>query len=228
MIATALLMMVVNGDPPRDGCSIEGKVELQVDGRAVPPMNRVVVYLEDVVERPPERREVPLRQIGRQFDRPIIVLARHDKLVVSNKDNEPHDVFAREFVNRFSPKADSRNAVTDQPSFPVAGHTRLQCNIHGWMRTDVLVLKGRTYDHVDNDDGRFRITGVAPGKHTLVAWEPNGGEVRREVDCGSPPLAITLQAKPEPRLVKADDRPYAGEYATDNGPRIDRFRVEKK
>jgi plastocyanin len=51
----------------------------------------------------------------------------------------------------------------------------VKCNQHPWMKAYFGVMK-HPFFAVSAEDGSFKITGVPPGKYTVVAWhEPSGG-----------------------------------------------------
>lgn len=51
----------------------------------------------------------------------------------------------------------------------------VKCNQHPWMKSYVGVMK-HPFFAVSAEDGSFKITGVPPGKYTVVAWhEASGG-----------------------------------------------------
>ena len=217
MLACAMsLAVVLNGDPPPpdDGCVIEGTVIFTRDGQPTSPKGRVVVYLDQRDETPLMPAE--LKQVNMDFDRYVMVVRQHTKVIVRNEDKQPHNVFSRAtsgLVNDFRPKRLSKGDVTDEPVLTAEGHSRIQCDIHGWMRTDVLVVRGRAYDTVVNDEGRFHIPHARRGeKHLLTAWEPNGGTSKPiRVKCGDTPT-VKLSGKPRPTLVHYDGSPYEGPY----------------
>ncbi len=225
MIAHALsLALVLNGDPPppETGCVIEGTVKFTRAGEPMSPKGRVVVYLDQRDD--PPRMPVELKQVNMDFDRHVMVVQRRTKVIVRNEDKQPHNIFAKanaEFVNHIPPSPLSKGEVTDQPVLHVEGHTRIQCDIHGWMRSDVLVVKGRAYDLVVNDEGRFHIPHVKPDeKHKLFAWEPNGAKSEPiTVKCGDTPT-VKLDGKPPPTLTHYAGEPYEGPY-NDPPPWVD-------
>ncbi|MEX2048860.1 MAG: carboxypeptidase regulatory-like domain-containing protein [Gemmatimonadota bacterium] len=96
-----------------------------------------------------------------------------------NADPFFHNVFSYASSVRFDlgryPEGDSREVRLDRP-----GIVRVFCEVHEFMRAVILVTDD-PYHAVVGDDGTFRMTGVPPGRHTLVAYHPDTGRVERPV-----------------------------------------------
>jgi hypothetical protein len=56
------------------------------------------------------------------------------------------------------------------------GEFDIYCDIHKDMRSKVKVVPTRYFTRVV--DGKFTLTGIAPGAYTLVAWAPDSRESR--------------------------------------------------
>ncbi len=53
--------------------------------------------------------------------------------------------------------------------FDVAGLVTLRCDIHDHMRALILVLDTPHFV-VTDEDGRFELRGIPPGRYVLKAW----------------------------------------------------------
>lgn len=86
-----------------------------------------------------------------------------------NDDPFFHNVFSYSAAARFDlgryPQRESKSVT-----FTEAGYVKVFCEIHDWMRSAVLVVENPFYALVD-DDGRFSIDGIPPGRHTLVVTD---------------------------------------------------------
>lgn len=51
------------------------------------------------------------------------------------------------------------------------------CDIHPWMRANLLVLE-HPYGAVSNNVGHFEITGIPPGEYELKIWQESAGYLR--------------------------------------------------
>lgn len=75
-----------------------------------------------------------------------------------------------------------------------AGTVRLTCDTHPWMRGFVVVTDSRAA--VSAADGRFELTAVPPGTHTLHIWHEQLKPATEKVTVGpggSAEVTITLQ-----------------------------------
>ena len=72
----------------------------------------------------------------------------------------------------------------------------VKCNIHPWMHGYMVVVKG-PYGVSDNN-GDFKLSGLAPGNYTLTAWQETYGTQTQKVTvaAGKPATAnFTFKAK---------------------------------
>jgi plastocyanin len=96
-----------------------------------------------------------------------------------NADPFFHNVFSYASNARFDlgryPEGDSRDVRLDRP-----GIVRVFCEVHEFMRAVILVTDD-PYHAVVGEDGAFRMTGVPPGRHTLVAYHPDTGRLEHAV-----------------------------------------------
>ena len=129
-------------------------------------------------EVPPEA--VLLDQKGQKFLPRILAVVVGQAVEFRNSDNVFHNVFSYSPPKRFDlgryPRGKSKRLT-----FQKSGLVQVFCDIHSDMRSDIVVVPSRRYAYVDAA-GRFRIGGVAPGKHTLALWLPRRGLETREVE----------------------------------------------
>jgi len=96
-----------------------------------------------------------------------------------NRDPFFHNVFSYSPSARFDlgryPRGESKSVTFDEP-----GVVKIYCEVHDFMRSAVVVVENPFHARPDGD-GRFRISGVPAGRHTLVAWHADRGTVEREV-----------------------------------------------
>ena len=161
-------------------CAVTGLVQLTREGAPLDPENGVVIYLAgNIPGTHPDPKPYTINQEGHQFVPAIQVVVQRSTIEFTNKDKDSHSVFSHSHGNFFELPV-SMGGVTGKWTFLSPGHARIQCDIHEWMRADVLVVPNRFFTLVGKG-GRFRLGGLAPGDHTLVAWEPNGNKVEFEV-----------------------------------------------
>ena len=92
------------------------------------------------------------------------------KVEFPNFDNTFHNIFSfsppkRFDLGRYRPdEKPVPSQVFDRP-----GLVTLRCDIHEHMRGLILVLETPHFV-ISDTDGRFRLTNLPPGCHTLKAW----------------------------------------------------------
>jgi plastocyanin len=150
------------------------------------------VYLE---ERGASRgRTAQIRQEGRHFDPPVLVVPVGSRVTFPNADIVFHNVFSR------SPAAvfDLGTIKGGQTGPPVTlsrpGHIEIFCNIHPTMRADILVVPGERYTRVQ-PDGSFTLPAVPSGNRKLVLWGPQLKPSSRMVE-GRPGVSVSFSAEP--------------------------------
>jgi plastocyanin len=97
-----------------------------------------------------------------------------------NADPFYHNVFSYAGNARFDlgryPEGELRQVTFDEP-----GIAHVYCEVHETMRA-VVVVTAHGVHAVVRDDGSFRLEGVPPGRHTLVAHHPDLGSLEQVVD----------------------------------------------
>jgi hypothetical protein len=165
---------------------IEGRVELPKT-RSTPVMNKryeivttggvvapnppvAVVYLEGsfpLLPSPPLQQVV---QTNFTFVPALLPVQVGTRVEFPNLDNTFHNIFSYSPAKRFDLgryRPDERpvpSQVFDKP-----GLITLRCDIHEHMRGLILVLETPHFT-ISDPDGRFRLTNLPPGRHTLKAW----------------------------------------------------------
>lgn len=96
-----------------------------------------------------------------------------------NADPFFHNVYSYSPGARFDlgryPEGESRQVTFSRP-----GVARVFCEIHEFMRAVVLVTD-HPFHSVVAEDGSFRLDGVPPGEHTLVAYHPDLGTLEQRL-----------------------------------------------
>jgi plastocyanin len=174
------------------------------------------VYLQPVKlpRYPGHGKKVQIHQKDKQFTPHVVVVATGTTVEFPNDDNETHNVFS---PNGPPTQFDlGRKEKGEKPSreFDDAGEVELFCDIHQEMWAKVKVVD--TPYIVDAHDGKFTITGVAPGAYKVIAWAPSSAEVvspdkQITVTAGQTVTAkeIHLQlSPPQTTHVRKDGKPY--------------------
>ena len=133
-----------------------------------PPL--AVVYLEGPRAKP---AQLPMKQVTQKemnFIPTLLPVQTGTTVEFPNEDDTYHNIFSYSPAKRFDLgryRPDERpipSVVFDKP-----GLVTLRCDIHEHMRGLVLVLDTPHFTTTDAD-GRFRLSGLPPGKYTLKAW----------------------------------------------------------
>jgi plastocyanin len=141
--------------------------------------NHVVVYLEG--DSLPSRPVVAfLEQRGRQFEVDLLVVPVGSTVSFPNRDAIFHNVFSLSRARAFDlgnyPKDETRNVRFLAPGLVLVG-----CHLHPNMGAAIMVTPNRWGVRVE-PSGHFRLTGIPPGRYTIVAWHKTAGYFRQAVD----------------------------------------------
>ena len=177
---------------------IEGRVELP-KSRHAPVANKryeivskggvlapypafAVVYLEGNFPKPAALPVLQIVQKNLAFDTALLPLRVGTKVEFPNQDDTPHNIFSFSPVKRFDL---GRYTASERPipsqTFDKPGLVTLRCDIHEHMRALVLVLDTPHFVKTDND-GRFRLGGLAAGSYKLKAWIDSKTTIERPVE----------------------------------------------
>src|SRR3990170_2369326 len=122
----------------------------------------------------------------------VVVVPAGGTVEFLNSDRLLHNVKsfskANAPFNKAPPKARTIPIVFKEPEI-----IRIECDLHSWMRTWVVVA-GHPFYAVTNDKGEFTLDNVPPGKYTLQIWQESLGTVTREVTVGDTSAAtVTVE-----------------------------------
>jgi plastocyanin len=131
-----------------------------------PPL--AVVYLEGA----PQKATTPVtKQVLQQnlmFIPGLLPVQVGTTVEFPNLDDTYHNVFSHSPMKRFDL---GRYRKNDRPvpslTFDTPGLVTLRCDIHEHMRGLILVLE-TPYFVATEEDGSYRLTGVPPGRYTLI------------------------------------------------------------
>jgi len=133
-----------------------------------PPL--AVVYLEGVFSRPAVAAVAQMAQQDLAFLPSLLPVQVGTKVEFPNRDDTYHNIFSYSAAKRFD-LGRYRSDEKPIPSqlFDVPGLVTVRCDIHEHMRALILVL-ATPHFVVTDEEGRFQLKDVPPGKYVLKAW----------------------------------------------------------
>jgi plastocyanin len=167
----------VQGQPAERNSDVKGQVTLVAAGGGVSKKDasRVVVWVTPVSDAEPvprtQRPHYRLRQRDKRFEPGLLVVPVGSVVDFPNADPWFHNVFSLYRGKRFDlglyQAGAQRSVKFDRP-----GPSYLFCNIHPEMTGVVLAVESELFALTDKN-GRYTLTGIAPGKYTLHVWYEN-------------------------------------------------------
>ena len=148
-----------------------------------PPL--AVVYLEGSF---PKRTATPEKQMVQKdltFVPALLPVQAGARVAFPNLDDTYHNIFSFSPAKRFD-LGRYRSDERPIPSvlFDVPGLVTVRCDIHEHMRALILVVD-TPYFVMSDAEGRFRLGGLPPGRHTLKAWLSSKTTLERPVELTS-------------------------------------------
>jgi hypothetical protein len=147
------------------------------------PQNGVantVVFLKEISSGKamaiPEPRRF-LDQKHCRYEPHILLVPENQSLKLQSSDAVLHTVHMDGAASYNLPFPFTNQPVTR--TMPVAGLVNVRCNGgHAWMNATIMVVS-HPYYAVTDENGKFELTGVPPGKYQVVAWH-EGWKLERE------------------------------------------------
>ncbi len=143
--------------------------KLKAGSVAPSPLQLAVVYLEGSFPVKPSTKTVVVSQKGYQFQPGVIAVQTGTNIAFPNQDDDYHNVFSYSKTKRFDLGRFRKDETPPALVFDKPGIVRLYCEIHEHMRGVILVVD-TPYFTTTSADGKFRLTGLPAGTHTLKAW----------------------------------------------------------
>jgi plastocyanin len=100
---------------------------------------------------------------------------------IKNSDPTLHNVNAKAGTKQLFNTAQAKDADPVKKSFEEPGIYRLQCDVHAWMRSFIIVTDN-PFQAVSGEDGTYTIEKVPDGKYKLVAWHSYMGKKEKDVE----------------------------------------------
>ncbi|NBV50440.1 hypothetical protein EBR78_04370 [bacterium] len=101
-------------------------------------------------------------------------------LKIMNSDPTMHNVNAKSGKSQGFNAGMVAGAAPIEKKFTKAEFIKFKCDVHGWMNSVVGVFDNAFFAVTDKD-GKFTITGVPAGEHTVAVWHEKLGEKEMKV-----------------------------------------------
>lgn len=163
------------------------------------PFSDVVVYLDGFAPGttfPPPAREARMIQRRKRFVPYVLPVQVGSTVRFPNEDDLFHNVFSSSLTQKFDigryPRGPGKTQV-----FGKVGRVRVFCEIHSFMKANILVLPGPHFVFPDRT-GKYKIENAPAGTYYAVGWHDRLKSVSKPVTV--PPgqtvkLDFTLQDK---------------------------------
>ncbi len=174
-----------------------------------------VIVLEDPKGLTPlsPRPTAEIRQIWRQFDPFVTVVATGTAIEFPNYDYILHHVYSNSATKRFEIKQFKGPSPTPIV-FDKPGVVTLGCNMHEWMVAHVLVADSPWFAKAD-DDGVAHVKQVPAGTYRAQAWYPGmraplavGSVVIGQVETSQASFTLDVSPRPRPKAPPHDPMRY--------------------
>jgi plastocyanin len=123
---------------------------------------------------------VHYEQKGCQYLPHVAVMQPGQPLEISNGDPTSHNIHPLSTVNPEWNKSQPAGSPVIKTSYAKPEFIAVKCNVHPWMHGYFAVL-GTAHYATTNNDGKYEVTGLPPGKYTLTAWHEKFGTQTQEV-----------------------------------------------
>ncbi len=171
----------IDKDP--EVCDPDSQKTRDLERFIVGPQNGVantVVFLKDITRGKP--LEIPearrfLDQKRCRYEPHILLVPENGPLELKSSDPVLHTVHMDGAATYNLPFPFTDRTVTR--NMPTAGLVHVRCNGgHSWMNAELMVVP-HPYYAVTDENGKFELTDVPPGKYVIVAWH-EGWKLTRE------------------------------------------------
>jgi hypothetical protein len=110
----------------------------------------------------------------------VAVMQVNQPLEIYNDDPHSHNIHPLAKVNPEWNKSQPTGAPPIHTAWEKPEFIPVKCNVHPWMHGYFVVLTTSHFT-VSGENGAFSLTGLAPGKYTLTAWQEQFGTQTQDV-----------------------------------------------
>ncbi len=171
-------------DPPVCAAADLLSDEFVVNEKAENGVANVVIYLKKAPEGykagPVPEAPAVFDQHGCRFIPHVLAVRCDQKILIKSGDPVPHNTNITPVRNNgFNQliQPDNRDGVEFKYTKPESTPIPVKCDLHPWMKAHHLPLD-HPFFAVTDEDGKFEIKGLPPGKHKFTVWQEVGGYVK--------------------------------------------------
>jgi len=161
-------------------------------------LEHVVVYVSAGDKGAPASKPVMYDQKGCLYIPHVAVMEVNQPLEIYNHDQTSHNIHPMAKVNPEWNKSQPPGSPPLKETYKKAEFIPVKCNVHPWMHGYFVVL-GTSHHSVSDDNGKFSLKGLPPGKYTLTAWQERFGTQTQDVTVssgGTAKVNFTFKAVP--------------------------------
>jgi len=156
-------------------------------------LRNAVVIVEGVKRgkaMPTAAQNAEIDQKKCEYSPHVQVMAVNSEIALRNSDPILHNIQFFQGDNSLFNIAQPVQGQVNKHKLENAGTIYVECAVHGWMQGNVVVVDNPYYA-VTDENGKFSITDLPPGKYQVKIWHEYLGELTRDV---------TVNAKAETTL----------------------------
>lgn len=171
------------GPPPRQPRLNKRYGDSAEQSMPMPKAPPAVVYLEGdfAAQLSPPAEQPALLQQGLAFHPRVLPVVVGTTVSFPNDDDTYHNVFSYSPAKRFDLGRYRGREGVPTVTFDEPGVVKVFCEIHNHMRATILVLE-TPYFVTTDEDGKYQLENLPPGKYTLTAWVNDRKVLSKPVD----------------------------------------------
>lgn len=158
----------------------------------------VVVYVSAGDQGSAASQPVRYDQKGCEYLPHVATMQVNQPLEIYNNDQTSHNIHPMAKANPEWNKSQPPGAPPLKVTYEKAEFIPVKCNVHPWMHGYFAVL-GTSHHAVSDENGKFSLKGLPPGKYTLTAWQEKFGTQTQDVTVasgGTAKVNFTFKATP--------------------------------
>jgi plastocyanin len=182
-------------------CAKQHATPVMTEAVGVRPGNTledVVVYVSAGDMGAAATKTVIYDQKGCQYIPHVAAMEVNQQMEIQNHDQTSHNIHPMAKANPEWNKSQPPGSPPLKVTYEKVEFIPVKCNVHPWMHGYFAVL-GTSHYAVSDDDGKFSLKGLPPGKYTLTAWQEKFGTQTQEVTVtsgGTAKANFTFKATP--------------------------------